>query len=354
MKSLKFLALSTCMVTFFITTGCEEDDDDGMTSNPVAKKEATVYGSSNSEGKVSKTEFSEDENGENETSDLSTYTVAYADADGIYYDSDADILYQNDRTNNQLRAYTSFSAETEGSNIDASLSTNASATIGALNPLQNGREIAKSGNKVVIAQSPLGASVVSSFYIYTKMNDSLYLSNIYISPVMLWGIQLEGNTMYAIEDNSNNVVVFNDFFNKGIAATLIADMTVSVEGIVRTHGINYDADADVMVLTDIGDAGSDNDGAFTVISDWSSKMSAAGSGGMIALSNQIRVEDADGMLGNPVDCAYDSRTNKVYISERANAGGRIMAYDVPDNSGSESASYNTQFSGASAVYLHKK
>ena len=353
MKSLKFFMLSACMAIFF--TGCDEDDDDGgMTTNPAAKKEATVYASSNNQDKVSKTEFSEDADGENETSDMSTYTVAYADADGIYYDSDADILYQNDRSNNQLRAYTDFSAKADGSSIDASLSTMASATIGTLNPLQNGREIAKSGNKVVIAQSPLGASVVSSFYIYTKMNDSLYLSNVYLSPVMLWGIQLEGNTMYAIEDNSSNVVAFNDFFNKGIAATLIADMTVSVEGIVRTHGINYDADADVMVLTDIGDAGSDNDGAFTVITDWNSKMSAAGNGGMISLSNQIRVEDADGMLGNPVDCAYDSRTDKVYIAERANAGGRIMAYDVPSESGSQSASYNTQFDGASAVYLHKK
>lgn len=353
MKSLKFLTLSACMATFFITTSCDEEDDK-QTTNPTTKKEATVYGSSNSEEKVSKTEFSEDENGENETSEMSTYTVAYADADGIYYDSEEDVLYQNDRSNNQLRAYTNFSAETEGSSIQASLSTDASAVIGALSPLQNGREIAKSGNKIVIAQSPAGVGVVSAFYIYTKTNDSLYLSNIYISPVLLWGIQLEGNTMYAIEDQSNNVVVFNDFFNKGTAATITTDMTVSIEGLVRTHGIHYDTDADVMVLTDIGDASSDNDGAFTVIADWSSKMNTAGNGGMIALSNQIRVEDSDGMLGNPVDCAYDSRTDKVYIAERANAGGRIMAYDVPNSSGSESASYNTQFSGASAVYLHKK
>ncbi len=353
MKTLKFWILGTCIAAF-AATGCD-DDDDNSTSNPTTKK-AEVYASSNTSAKISKTEF-EEEDGKPESveTDNSTYTTTYQDADGIYYDESEDMLYHNDRQNNKVRAYANFSASAEGSTLSASFSSNASAVIGTvIGPLQNGREIAKSGNKIVVAQDAGGAGVVNAFYIYTKTNDSVYLSNVYLSPIDLWGIHLEGSTMYAVEDGTNNVVVFNNFFSNGTAALITADMTVSIEGIVRTHGITYDADADVMVLTDIGDAASDNDGAFTVITDFTTKMNTAGNNGTISLSNQIRVEDADNMMGNPVDCAYDSRTDRVYIAERLNAGGRIMAYKVPSSSGSEKAFYNTQFSGASAVFLSKK
>lgn len=353
MKTLKFFVLGTCIAAF-AATGCD-DDDDNSTPNPSVKK-AEVYASSNNTSKISKTEFEEEEGKPEEVeADNSSYNTTYQDADGIYYDEDEDMLYQNDRQNNKVRAYANFSAQAEGATLSATLSTDASAVIGTvIGPLMNGREIAKSGNKIVVAQDAGGAGIVNAFYIYTSTNDSIYLSNIYLSPIDLWGIHLEGSTMYAVEDGTNNLVVFTDFFSNGTAALITADMTIAIEGIVRTHGITYDADADVMVLTDIGDAGSDNDGAFTVITDFSSKMNSAGNGGTITLSNQIRVEDADNMMGNPVDCAYDSRTDRVYIAERANAGGRIMAYKVPSSSGSSKAFYNAQFSGASAVFLSKK
>ncbi len=356
MKTLKFWILGTC-VAAFAATGCDNDDDDNnLPTNPVMTK-AEVYSSSNNSSEISKTEFEEEEGKPEEVqAERSSYNTTYQDADGIYYDESEDKLYHNDRQNNKIRAYANFSAKAEGSTISATLSTDASAVLGTiLGPLNNGREIAKSGNKIVVAQDADGGiGLVNAFFIYTSTNDSIYLSNVYLSPIDLWGIHMEGSTMYAVEDGSNNLVVFNNFFSNGTSALITADMTVSIEGIVRTHGITYDAAADVMVLTDIGDAGSDNDGAFTVITDFNSKMNAAGNNGTISLSNQIRVEDADNMMGNPVDCAYDSRTNRVYIAERANAGGRIMAYKVPSSSGSQKAFYNTQFSGASAVYLAKK
>ena len=85
------------------------------------------------------------------------------------------------------------------------------------------------------------------------------------------------------------------------SGNLEATAEIGIEGLIRTHRLNYDSSTDTMVLTDIGDAGSPDDGALVVISSFTSKfMFAVNSHGMISLEDQIRIEGDMTHLGNPV------------------------------------------------------
>src|SRR5690606_33012112 len=132
--------------------------------------------------------------------------------------------------------------------------------------------------------------------IYTISPMSITLDKAFDVDINLWGIHADGQTLYAVVDNSSDVAIFNDFFNQP-AGMLSPDAIVSIEGLVRTHGITYDAMNDVMVLTDIGDAASATDGALVVINSFM----AAAADGMVNMAEQIRVGGAASMLGNPVD-----------------------------------------------------
>ena len=166
----------------------------------------------------------------------------------------------------------------------------------------------------------------------------------------VWGIKLVDNTLYAVQDKTNKLAVFYDFGSKA-EGKLEADVSVAVEGIVRTHGLSYDAENDIMVLTDIGDAMSDSDGAFHVIEHFSSKLKEAGDGGTIALDEQVRVSGDKTFLGNPVDITFSVDEKKVYVAERANGGGRLLIFDHPSKSGNMKPVANLDYEGASAVYL---
>jgi len=109
-----------------------------------------------------------------------------------------------------------------------------------------------------------------------------------------------------------------------------------------------------MILTDVGSATSATDGGIIVINDFSSKIAATANLGTITLSNQVRIYGPNSTLGNPVDVAYDSVTDKIYIAERLNAGGTVLTFTLPTTT-SDAAPLNTRAeAGASSVYLIRK
>jgi len=262
------------------------------------------------------------------------------DADGIYYDKDSDVLYQLNRSANVINAYGEFNATIMNNEQPVITASSSSDFI-------NGREIAVRGNKLIVAQDANdGNGMTNKFIVYNISATSITLDKIYDVSQNLWGIHLDDQTLFAIEDNSNRVLRFDNIFDQP-AGMLNASATVSVDGIVRTHGITYERDGDIMVLTDIGEASSDVDGGFVIINSYSQ----ASMDGSISMSEQIRVAGASTMLGNPVDIAYDPSNALVYIAERANGGGRILSFEIPNMSGDFMPVYNQEFAGASAIYL---
>ncbi|MEN9909135.1 MAG: hypothetical protein RLZZ540_2284 [Bacteroidota bacterium] len=136
---------------------------------------------------------------------------------------------------------------------------------------------------------------------------------------------MEGNDLYAVVDLTSDVVFFKDFMSNASGA-ITATKRVTVEGIVRTHGITYSAKDDLMILTDVGNAASDSDGGLVFIKNFMSVFASTANMGTIAMSNQIRIYGPNSQLGNPVDVGYDYVTNTTYVAERLNGGGKVLSF----------------------------
>ncbi|MEM1328828.1 MAG: fasciclin domain-containing protein [Bacteroidota bacterium] len=311
------------------------DDTDSGTMDV----ENALYVSSNTSGTIGI--FNATESGLRQ---LPFMNVMNEDADGIFYDEDEDILYQLDRTNNRINAYENASTIMGGEAMMPSFTSTSDFT--------NGREIAVSNNRIVVAQDAADSNGgMNRFLVYEVEGNSITLTQTFDSPINLWGIQLVGDDMYAIEDNSPNLVIYEDFFDQD--DMLEASTTVTIQGIIRTHGIAYDADNDIMVLTDVGSGASPDDGAIHVINDFSDK---AEDGGTITLNQQTRMAGSNTFLGNPVDVAFSEELDMIYVAERANGGGRVLVFAYPTVEGNVlnwTPLMNIPFAGASAVYLNE-
>lgn len=309
--------------------------------------ESKIYASSNTEGIITVFDVSELDEAEEDT-----FAVAYTDADGIYYESETDVLFQLDRSNNQVKAYQGFSTKETGAMLSPGLVSSVPAGVPAI--FANGRGMAKSGGKIVVAvDADSLAGTANAFFVYTLTGNAIEFTSIYLSPFHLWGIHLEGSTLYAVQDNSDTLAVFHDFFAHANGSFVQPSMKVQIEGIVRTHGITYHKASDRMFLTDIGDAASDKDGAFHIIHGFSGKLSAAGNRGSIAASQQTRISGFNTYLGNPVDVAYEENNDLIFIAERANGGGRVLGFEGTVE-GNAIPEFNQRLDGASAVHVYSE
>ncbi len=289
---------------------------------------AQVFASSNNTGMVGVFDVKSDN-----SISMGGFTSIAMDADGIFYDAGVDVLYQLNRTDNVINAY-------------SSASDNPMVTATSSADFANGRELVASGNKLVVAQDANDSNGGNQFFIYSYSPIAITLDKVYDADINLWGMHLEGSTLYAIEDNTNRLAIYEDFFNQPEGA-ISARSSIEIEGIVRTHGITYYAATDMMILTDVGAASSPTDGAFTVIKNFG----MASADGMVTLDEQIRIEGDATFLGNPVDIAFDPTTGMIFITERANGGGRILGFTMPMASGNIAPGYNVEFAGASGLYL---
>ncbi len=300
---------------------------------PLQNPDVKVFVSSNNSGKVGLY-------GVNETaSSMSTFDAAGNDADGIYYDEASDVLYQLNRSDNVVNAY---------SNVRSSLSNNGAPQLTATSSsdFTNGREIAFLNNKIIVAQDANAANgQVNRFVIYDASPTSITLDKIVNTNINLWGMVAAANDLYAIVDNSSDVAIFRNFLGNNQMAT--PTEVVTIDGLVRTHGIDYNMFEDVMVLTDVGSGAVADDGAVVIVNNWTS----AAADNTVTAAEQIRIAGPATSLGNPVDISYDHDGGLVYVAERANNGGRFLTFDVPTSGGNFAPQTNDFFQGASAVYL---
>lgn len=258
------------------------------------------------------------------------------DADGIHYDVENDVLYQLNRSMSVVNIYSGVNAALQAGSTPTLVATSTS-------DFTNGREIAVSGNKLVVADDVTDAN---KFVVYDITASTITLDKVLDADINLWGIQFNGDQLIAIEDNSPNVAIYEDFLSQP-AGPIVADASVLIENMVRTHGLTYDAASDFMVLTDVGEASSAGDGALFTVENWT----AAIADGTVSESEAIRVAGGTSLLGNPVDVALDKSTGIIYVAERARDGGRILGFRNPAASGGIAPIYNHLFPGASAVNL---
>tara|TARA_R110002020_G_scaffold18722_1_gene65057 strand:- start:311 stop:1324 length:1014 start_codon:yes stop_codon:yes gene_type:complete len=332
----KFLYLGVLGV--FALTSCSDDDDNTTDMNDGT---ADLYATSHADGNVTKYNLL--------TNEATVYTTTATDAEGIYYspEDDSFTIASRGATQNSLQTYIS---------ISDLVSTTASLNVDITGPaaLQSARDLAVSGNFYVVSDNTANNN---RLFVFERSNGSFTLSRTINVDFPLWGIEFVNNDLYAVVDTTNELAVFTNFLSSNPSdASISASKRVAVEGIVRTHGLDYDGDT--MVLTDIAaaaDGNFDTDGAIHVISNFNTKFNAVANGETLELTNQIRISGASTLLGNPVNVVYDAEADAVYVAELANGGGRVLAFSsVSSNtSGTATPAVNNSLTGVSSLYLYK-
>ncbi|MDW5287689.1 hypothetical protein [Formosa sp. PL04] len=336
--------LASIILASLVTFSCSDDDDDNNSAG--ATSATIIYTSNNSDGNITSYDVSD-------LTNITSKTLLTAStmADGIYYDSSSDAAIQASRSGLNLEGFTSIS--------NSMTNTSVTIDISGSSDMSSPRELAVNGNTYVVADNAdvdgNNETPDGKLFIYTKSGNSFTLRNTITTDFKLWGITFDGDDLYAVVDATNELAVYTDFLSNTGDATVSASKRIAIEGIVRTHGLTYDAAADVMVLTDIADAtNTQDDGGFHIIEGFTSKFNNVENGATLALAQQIRVAGSATLLGNPVDVAYDAATQTVYIAEAGNGGGRILAFNNIGSGGNITPDINNSLAAASSVYLSKK
>ncbi|WP_405226039.1 hypothetical protein [Dokdonia sp. Asnod1-B02] len=341
MKSIKICGL--LLGAALVAASCSSDDEGGSTV-VTADSRAELYASSNSDGDVTVYDV-------RDTSNITaaSFGTVSTDAEGIYYDGSSDEVTQASRSGLKLNAYGNVLLSTAGIDLTATVSSSA--------VLVSPRDLAVSGDFYVVSDNADvdgdPATADGRIFIFQKSGGNFTLRNTVTTEFALWGIEFVGSSLYAVVDKTSDVAEFEDFLDNSADATVSASKRITIEGIVRTHGI---AETDgTMILTDIGDAGVDSDGGFHVISNFASKFDAVENGETLAVAgNQVRVAGAATFLGNPISAEYDAVNDIVYIAERANGGGRVLAFASVQAGGDLAPAVNNELAGASSLYLYQE
>jgi hypothetical protein len=279
------------------------------------------------------------------TGESKKLTTSASAAEGVYYDGDTDEIILASCSSNQINAYTSISSILGSVAITASISSSSD--------VQSPRDIAVNNSFVIVSDNADvdTATADGRLFVYSRANSALTLRNVLTIDFALWGIEMGDNDLYAVVDKTNQLAVFANFtVTKTTNATVSASKRIAIEGIVRTHGLAYRNGT--MILTDIGDAASDSDGGFHVITNFDSKFSAVSNGGVMAVAgNQTRVAGSATMMENPVSVDYDAVSNTVFIANAANGGGRVLAFTNTNAEGNIAPSTNYTLSKASSLYF---
>jgi len=342
MKAIKICGLLLGAV--LITASCSSDDEGGS-GVVTANSRAELYASSNTDGNVTVYDV-------RNTSNITTssFGTASTNAEGIYYDASNDEVTQASRSGLQLNAYGNVLLSTSGIDLTATVSSNA--------VLVSPRDLAVNGDFYVVADNADvdgdPATADGRIFIFQRTNGNFTLRNTVTTDFAVWGIEFAGNTLYAVVDKTSDVAVFTNFTASNTTdAAITPTKRITIEGIVRTHGIALANGT--LILTDVGDAASDNDGGFHVISNFEAKFAAVANGGTLPVAgNQVRVAGAATFLGNPVAAEYDGLNDIIYIAERANGNGRVLAFTNVQAGGDLAPVVNNQLEGASSLYFYQE
>jgi hypothetical protein len=315
-----------------IMNGNETGIDCGGSCDPCMNmpgRRAELYVTNNANGNITKYYVEGDS--------MVTFTTSAMAAEGIYYDATDDLLVQANRTDMQLDAYSGTGSVMSDMSLTADFSSPAD--------LESPREIAVNGNIYVVADN--GSN---RFYVYNRSDSAFTLMNTVEVPFLVWGVAFKGDDLYAVVDASSDLAVYYDFPSNVMDGTMYPSKRVTIEGIVRTHGLVYDGTDDVMIMTDIGDAANTtDDGGFHVIDNFSAKFDALSDGDVLSVSMQTRVAGSATMMGNPIDVAYDSEEDAVYISDIGT--GKVLGFMNIGNGGNLSPTWSKDLASASSIYF---
>ncbi len=332
----KIHSLSIIVVSIWVFSACNPTSDDTFNTEL-----GNVFVSSNTQASVSVFDFSDLENVQRVD-----FVTSTNDAEGIYYDSGKDVLYQVDREHNRLNAFAGLSNNAPGSGMLPSAIS--------VSNLTNGKGITSDGNIAVVADS--GAQ--NRFYVYDISGRAISLRNAFMVDFPIWDVELSGSTLYVSESGSDSLAIFNTFLSNETNGTLSPDVKISIEGIETMRGLHYSVEDDVMLITDVADISADSaDGGIHIIENFNAKVSVAvQEERAIPVSDQIRILGENTELQNPGDVAFDKMNNRIIVSERTNNGGLVLVFAYPQLEGNQISVnafplFSVQNPGSSGIFI---
>ena len=349
MRSKLFLCAAAGALTLGLAS-CDEDNDQLI---DLERNDEQLLVASNTTAKLVKIQ----------TADLDDVervdiTVPYSDVDGIGLRGDD--LFAADRTNDRLRLFADVFDDDNEEDVRLEATFNEAQI-----PNARGVAVNRDFTRSLVAVASVGdedndddSDDDNRIFLLDAARADIETEAIVRVPFQLWGLEWIGDDLYAVMDGTDSVAVYEDFddaSSTGDTAVLEPTYKFRVEGLTRTHGITYGED-DILFLTDIGEAGSDRDGAIHVVPNFDiDAIQDEVRAGTLPLGRQIRIAGASTFLGNPVDVAYDDDNNNLFVAERARDGGRLIAFDmneISDLAGETVAReviFNEEVAGASSV-----
>lgn len=338
----RIIYLTAMWGMLFSLFACSLNDDDqggggGQTPIPIL---ANLYITSNTTNNIGVVNFVPN------NIVLSSYSIGSNNNEGIYYDKDADELVIVSREQKAINTYGNIKDKIDG---ELNLMLSSSAVLNS--PI----DIAVKGDVYVVSDN---ADVDGDpntedgrFFVFTRDNNGYTLRNTVTVDYSVWGIQFIGDDLYTVVDNTGDLAVLKNFITTYTTdVTAAPDKRITVEGITRIHGICEDKGN--VVITDIGDASNNTDGAFHFIGGFISKFNDTPDGGMLDLvGNQVRVSGAMTKMGNPVSVDYDHERRTICIAERSNNGGSVLLFTEVGIGGNLRPTFEQPFAGASSLYF---
>ena len=281
---------------------------------------------------------------------VTNYANASSDSEGIFFSSDEDSFTIVSRSSNRLEAYEGISTLGSGG------MKNPDSHVFGGEDLENPRDLAVSGEFYVVSDNTDldedETTPEGRLYIYIKTANNFILRNVVQTRFKVWGIEFVEGDLFLAVDETNKLAVYRNFLNSNMLNRIAtADKIVGIQGLVRSHGLDYDNGT--MVLSDIGESESSSDGSLHIIQDFNEKYSSTANGGFIVTDDQLKISGANTLLGNPVNVVYDASYNVIFVAEALNNNGRILAFnDATSVSGNISPDLKYDLQGVSSIFFY--
>lgn len=281
---------------------------------------------------------------------VTTYANSSADAEGIFFSGEEDFFTIVSRSSNRLETYFGINELGSGGTRNPE-----SQNFGS-SDLESPRDLAVNGEFYVVSDNrDLDGDETTQegrLFIYIKSDSGFILRNVVITKFKVWGIEFIGDDLFVAVDGTNKLAVYRNFITSRSGHGIVtADKIVALQGLVRTHGLDYDNGT--MVVSDIGEAESGSDGGLHVIQNFEAKFQAATNGGFIGAEEQLRIAGGNTLLGNPVNVVYDSAYNVIFVAEALNNSGRILAFNNATSvSGNISPDLRYGLAGVSSLFFY--
>ncbi|WP_300433997.1 hypothetical protein [Christiangramia sp.] len=330
----RFLFLGILSISV-LSCGSDDDLNSGVETSNTAHLYATTHN-----GQVRRYDIN---NGV-----TTNYNVASTDMEGFFYAAEEDAFTVVSRSSNQIESYLNIDELGEGGTRNPELGLVGTAD------LESPRDLAVNGSFYVVSDdTDLDGDETTAegrLFVYAKTETGFSLRNILITKFRVWGLEFVGSDLYAAVDGTNKLALYKNFIETNTNNRIVtADKIVGFQGLIRTHGLDYDNG--IMVLSDIGEAESATDGALHIIQDFDAKFSNTANGGFIQSQDQLRIFGGNTLLGNPVNIVYDAAYNVIFVAEALNKGGRVLAFnDATSISGNIAPDLKYELPGVSSVF----